>query len=73
MSNAKEITWPGNNGRNYFLNEVLPEEVRRHKNDMYKYVNYLRERGQTASKIGDDVLLNGRRYKYSELNTLLDS
>lgn len=70
MANARNITRAGNNGRNYFINEDLPDAVRRHKNDMYKYVKYLGERRHTASRIGDDILLDGKRYKYSELNTL---
>lgn len=38
LSNAKNITRAGNDGKYYFINEDLPESVRRHKSDIYKYL-----------------------------------
>lgn len=60
----------GNDGRLYYVNEDLPDVIKRRKSDLLKYVNYLRRQGQTAQKVGDDIIVNGKRYKYDELDQL---
>lgn len=70
LENTKTISRIGNEGRIYYLNEDLPDSVKRRKSDLHKYVLYLRDRGHQAHKIGEDVVLDGKRYKFEELNTL---
>lgn len=70
MDNARNIARVGNDGRQYYINEDLPDAVKRRKSDLNKYVNYLKRQGHKAQKIGDDVIVNGKRYKYEELNQL---
>lgn len=70
LENARNISRIGNEVKVFYLNEDLPDIIKRRKNDLYKYVNYLRDRGHKANKIGDDIILDGNRYKFEELNTL---
>lgn len=70
LENARNISRIGNEGKLYYLNEDLPDDIKRRKNDLHKYVLYLRDRKHQANKIGDDVVIDGKRYKFEELNTL---
>lgn len=70
LANARYITKSGNDGKPYYLNEDIPEEVRRWKNDLQKYMKYMGENGHRVEKVGDDLIIDGRRWKTSDLNQL---
>lgn len=67
---ARQITLAGNDGNAYYINEDLPETIRRRKNDIYKYIKYMERRGHTVTRAGDDIVLDGTRFKIDELNDL---
>lgn len=70
LEKARIITKSGNNGKPYYINDDVPEAVKRRRNDIHKYVMFLREKKQTAEKAGEDVIINGQRWKYGDLNNL---
>lgn len=70
LENARNISRIGNEGKIYYVNEDLPDDIKRRKSDLHKYVLYLRDRNHQANKIGDDIIIDGKRYKFEELNTL---
>lgn len=70
LDKARIITKSGNDGKPYYINDDVPEAVKRRRNDIHKYVLFLREKGQTAEKAGEDVIINGQRWKYGDLNNL---
>lgn len=70
LENARNISRIGNEDKLYYLNVDLPDDIKRRKNDLHKYVLYLRDRGHQGKKIGDDIVLDGKRYKFEELKTL---
>lgn len=67
---ARIITKSGNDGKPYFINDDVPDSVKRRRSDMYKYMQHLKERGHIVEKAGDDIIINGQRYKYEDLNKL---
>lgn len=67
---ARIITKSGNDGKPYYINDDVPESVKRRRSDIHKYVLYLRERGHQAEKAGEDVIINNQRWKYGDLNNL---
>lgn len=67
---ARKITRNGNNGRPYYISDDVPEPIKRKKADIHKYINYMRRRGRTIEKVGDDFMIDGRRWRYEELNRL---
>lgn len=70
LDNSQAISRVGNEGKLFYVNEDLPESIKRRKNDLHKYVLYLRRLGHQASKVGDDIIIDGNRHKYEELNSL---
>lgn len=70
LSQSKIITKVGNEGRPYYINEDVSDEVKRRKADLHKYVNYLKYRGHTVEKAGDDIILNGIKWKSVDFNRL---
>lgn len=70
LENARTISRIGNEGKTYYVNEDLPDDIKRRKSDLHKYVLYLRDRKHQANKIGDDIVIDGKRYKFEELNSL---
>lgn len=67
---ARNITKSGNDGRPYYLSDDVPEEVRRKKSDIHKYMRYMKENGHRIEKIGDDLLIDGRRWKIADLDKM---
>lgn len=67
---ARLITKSGNDGRPYYINDDVPEAVKRRRSDIHKYVLYMRERGHQAEKAGEDVIIDNQRWKYGDLNNL---
>lgn len=57
---AAKIVKSGNNGRPYYINDDLPEKLKRRKADIHKYVNYLKKWGHRVEKAGDGRLDNRR-------------
>lgn len=45
-------------GARVLINEDVPEVIRRRRQDIYKYVNFLKEKGINATQKGDAVLFN---------------
>lgn len=70
LANAKYITQFGNDGKPFYLNDDVPEEVRRWKNDIQKYIKFMIENKHRIEKSGDDLIINGKRWKTTELNNL---
>lgn len=64
---AEQIAGAGLPGARVFVSEDLPESIRRKRQDMFKYVNFLKEKGIKASQKGDGVMFNGTLYKYEEI------
>lgn len=58
------------NGNLFYLNDDVPEEVRRWKNDIQKYIKYTTENKHRIEKSGDDLIINEKRWKSTELNNL---
>lgn len=67
---ARVITKSGNDGRPYYINDDVPESVKRRRSDIHKYVLHLRERGHQAEKAGEDVIIDHQRWKFEDLNNL---
>lgn len=67
---AARIVKTGNNGRPFYINDDMPESLKRHKADIHKYMNYLKSRKHVVEKAGDDLIIDGRRWRYDELNDL---
>lgn len=70
LEKARAITKSGNDGKPYYINDDVPEAVKRRRNDIHKYILFLREKGQNAEKAGEDVIINNQRWKYGDLNNL---
>lgn len=68
---SKTITKFGNNGSNFYINEDVSEDTKRKKADLHKYVKYLESwRGHTVEKSGEDIVLNGVRWRACDFNRL---
>lgn len=70
MENARKITKSGNNGRPYYITDDIPDAIKRKKADLHKYYNYLKQKGREVEKIGDDMVIDGYRWNYCDLNKL---
>lgn len=70
IKNARQITRSGNDGRNYYLNEDLPEIEKRKKNDLYKYQKYMVEKGHSVERDNDYFIIDGQRWHLEQLNSL---
>lgn len=53
-----------------YLNDDFTDETKRRRNDIHKYVEYMKEKNQQVEKKGDSVLLNGNLYSHDELEAL---
>lgn len=67
---SKHITKNGNNGLPYYINEDVNEDTKRKKADQHKYVKYLEEKGRRVEKAGEDIIVNGVRWKSADFNRL---
>lgn len=70
LANARLITKSGNDGKPYYLNDDIPEELRRWKTDVQKYMRYMEKKGHRIEKVGEDMMIDGRRWRMSDLNNL---
>lgn len=70
LSYARIITKSGNDGKPYHLNDDVPDEVRRRKGDIQKYIKYMDKKGHRIEKLEDDLMINGRRWKVDDLDKL---
>lgn len=70
LQHTKRITKNGNNGAPYYINEDISEETKRRKADLHKYIAYLEERGKKVVKSGDDLIIDGTKWKPVEFNQL---
>lgn len=70
MQFAKQITKVGNNGAPFYLNEDMPEALKRAKTDIFKYKRYLEEKKHTVEQFGDYFVIDGRRIHQRDLNNL---
>lgn len=70
LSRAGHIAKAGPPGGRIYVNEDVPEDVKRRRADVYKYVNYMNENGHTITQKGDSVILNNTHYVYEELSLM---
>lgn len=52
------------------MNEDVPDDLKKRRNDIFKYIKYMERRGRVVERIGEDVVINGTRKKFSELNDM---
>lgn len=72
LNMAGTIAKAGLPGARIFINEDIPDDIKRRRSDVYKYVEFLKEKNITAQQKGDSVLIDGKLYKYEELQYLPD-
>lgn len=72
MENVAHVVRCGNNGRPYYVNDDIPESLKRRRADIYKHMKHLESRGYRVERAGDDLIINGQRWHYDELNDLPD-
>lgn len=71
MAYSNGLTRVGNDGKIFYINDDLPESVKRRKTDIYRYIKYMQlERGHMVERSGDDLLINGQRWRICDLNKL---
>lgn len=70
MYNARKVTKSGNDGRPYYLSDDIPDSIKRRRADLHKYYNFLKKKGVEVEKAGDDMIIEGRRWAYNDLNKL---
>lgn len=67
LSYAGLIAKSNEPGSRIFINEDVPDELKRRKSDVHKYVNFLKTKSISAIQKGDSVIINGILYKYEDL------
>lgn len=72
LNMAGSIAKAGLPGARIFVNEDIPDDIKRRRSDVYKYVEFLREKNIIAQQKGDSVLIDGKLYKYEELQYMPD-
>lgn len=72
LEKAKFIADAGSPGSRIFINEDIPENIKRRRSDVYKYVDFLRTKGIKAIQKGDAVIFNNSLYRYEELIHMSD-
>lgn len=70
LSYAGLITKSNELGTCIFINEDVPDEIKRRKSDIHKYVNFLKTKVIIATQKGDSVLINGILHKYDDLSNM---
>lgn len=70
MSYSRRLSKVGNDGRPFYINEDLPESLKRRRTDIYRYIRYMQEKGHSIERYGDDFIINGQRWKSQDLNKL---
>lgn len=70
LQQAIKITKSGNDGRPFYINEDMAEDMKRKKMDLYRYIKYLEKRKHTVVKVGEDLLIDGIYHKASNFNNL---
>lgn len=70
LAHSKAICKEGNNGNTYYVNEDVPEDLKKRRNDVFKYMKYMEKRKHVVEKAGDDLIIDGVRKKFSELNDM---
>lgn len=72
LNSADRIANAGLPGARVFINEDIPETMKRRRQDIYKYVNFLNEQGIEATQKGDGVRFNNTLYNYEEILNMPD-
>lgn len=70
MSYSRELTRVGNDGRIFYINEDIPEALKRKRTDIFRYIKYMQEKGHSIERFGEDFIINGQRWKSQDLNKL---
>lgn len=70
LQNSSSIRKAGNDGKPYFLNEDTSDSYRRWKADLQKYIKHLEYRKHLVVKSGDNLIIDGVKYRPEEFNTL---
>lgn len=59
LANSRGIAQVGNNGNIFYLNEDIPDDLKKRRNYIFKYIKYMERRGRVVERVGDDILVNG--------------
>lgn len=70
LGQSGTIARAGPPGGRIYINEDIPEDVKRRRADVFKYVDYMYEKGYNVVQKGDSVLLNNTVYKYEDLSAM---
>lgn len=70
LSCAGIIARAGPPGGKIYINEDIPEDLKRRRADVHKYVAYMSEKGYKIAQKGDSVVLNDTLYKYEDLTAM---
>lgn len=63
LNSAGMIARAGPPGGRIYVNEDIPDDVKRGRANIFKYVNYMSELGYNISQKGDSVILSNVLYK----------
>lgn len=70
LANARRISKAGNDGRAYYINEDLPESHKRWRSDIHKYINFMTKKKHEVEWRGDELLIDGVRWKINDLDAM---
>lgn len=70
LNYASNIARAGPPGGKIYINEDIPEDLKRRRADVHKYVTYMSEKGHKIIQKGDTVILNDTLYKYEDLSAM---
>lgn len=69
MSYSRKISKVGNDVKIFYINDDLPESLKRRRTDIYRYIRYIQEWGHSIERYGEDFIINGQRWKRFEQST----
>lgn len=70
MSNSYKLHYNFASSVKLYLNDDYTDETKRRRNDIHKYVEYMKEHYHEVEKKGDAVIVNGKLYSHDELEAL---
>lgn len=70
MANSYKLHYNFASTVKLYLNEDYTDETKRKRNDIHKYVDYMKERNHQVEKKGEAVIVNGKWYSHEELKPL---
>lgn len=70
LNAAGNIAKAGPPGGKIYVNNDLPNEIKRRRADVYKYVQYMSGEGNTITQKGDSLQINNTVNKFEELSSM---